>query len=1285
VAEPSDEPGRAAVATPYPRGGRWRALLVVLVVLGLTAAATVAVARTERDNERGRRERLVDRVVGILDQTRNEALASGVAASSLVGPDGAFNPWAFGEVGSSVLASTSASIVAYVEVVEAGERQAWEQLWGREITDGDARTGTSGPAVERDRYLVVTAVLPDEPWYTALRGWDMAGDSTFGPPASAVLNGSEAQASSLFDFPGGNRGFAIVVPVTDPSGDVAGFVAPFYAADAFLPALAGALPEDGGVRVTDSDETVLEAGQLVGPSTGRTIDVFGQDWDVTVAVPAGPADWPVVLLGGFALALLAGLVLWRAQRTARTRDELYDAERAARARADEVQAALAVSEQRFRALLMAITKIVFTADRYGGMERSESWERFTGQRPEDYTGPAMGGFLAVHPDDRARLKAQWDECLATGERLETTYRLRRADGEHRRVRVASVPMRDDDGVVREWVGSIADVEDQLRADEALARQSQLTETITENASSALFLMDAHGHPTYMNTSAEEMFGYRLEEIAHAPLHDAIHHTRPDGTPYAMEDCPIDRALPERRWIEPYDDLFVRKDGSFVRVRAAASPIMRGDEPVGTVVEVQDVSKEYQLLHNEREARQRAQLLERNATRLAGAATVEEVAASTLADLGAVGVGMAAIRVVRDGLVDVVATHGVDPEAMAAHSGLPVGADPTPSAEAIRINDVVELHSAEELDERFPGSVVLRDQVGAQAVIAFPLRATNGAVLGSFTVASASVDWLDDDLRLLFVGLAEQCGLAIERALLQTQVSLASKRSSFLALLSDTLERRVTVRERAECAVELIAEQWDVVAAVFLHDADERLGLVASSSLWSDLDPDQLTSGAGSAVELPTPIPGTVIVIDDRIRLVLPLVARGRELGLLVVDVAAAPGSRAGMDAALATDAGARLAVALDNARMYEHERDVSHALQVGLLSGSLQQVDGVLLSSSYRPGTEALEVGGDWYDVFRLPGSCVALVIGDVVGHGLEAAVAMGQLRGAVRALAPGTGPAELLERLDVFVQGLPSASMATLTYAELDLSTGALRYASAGHPPPLVTSPEGGTHFLWGGRSTPLGCTFGDRRVEEVTALAAGDCLVLYTDGLIERRAESIDASFARLAEAAGTLRFFDGAFADRLSDQLLESAQHDDDACVLAVNVAPAALQFSRSVVAAPPEIGALRRQLGAWLAELGVHAETVQSVQLAVSEAVTNALEHGYGFDGRGVTSVDAQLHPDGELRITVRDEGQWQEPRPNSERGRGTSIMHSLMDHVSVEPGLAGTTVTMRLATRAKMAT
>ena len=165
---------------------------------------------------------------------------------------------------------------------------------------------------------------------------------------------------------------------------------------------------------------------------------------------------------------------------------------------------------------------------------------------------------------------------------------------------------------------------------------------------------------------------------------------------------------------------------------------------------------------------------------------------------------------------------------------------------------------------------------------------------------------------------------------------------------------------------------------------------------------------------------------------------------------------------------------------------------------------------------DGLDVGGDWYDAFVLDDDRIALVVGDVVGRGLHAAAAMGQLRSAVRALAMAdSGPAELLERLDRFVEGVAAANTATMVYAEVDLRDGSVVFACAGHPPPVLVDGPGRSALLWEGRSAPLGVQLGiGPRPEATITLTAGSRLVLYTDGLVERRDQPLDLSIDLLAE---------------------------------------------------------------------------------------------------------------------------------------------------------------------------
>lgn len=241
-------------------------------------------------------------------------------------------------------------------------------------------------------------------------------------------------------------------------------------------------------------------------------------------------------------------------------------------------------------------------------------------------------------------------------------------------------------------------------------------------------------------------------------------------------------------------------------------------------------------------------------------------------------------------------------------------------------------------------------------------------------------------------------------------------------------------------------------------------------------------------------------------------------------------------------------VALERSRLYEAQRDVAHALQQAMLGGPPPADRRYDVAAHYQPSGEHLEVGGDWYDTFTAADGRTAIVIGDVVGRGLVAASAMGQLRSAVRALsATGLGPAGVLTLLDSFVEQVPTAQYATLVYAEVDLESGSMRFAAAGHMPPLLREPGAAPRLLMDGRSPPLGALSpGTPRAEAVVALPPGAPLLLYTDGLVERRRESIDDGLDRLLAAATAPAEDADALVRRLAGTLLQSGG-DDDVCLL------------------------------------------------------------------------------------------------------------------------------------------
>jgi serine/threonine-protein kinase RsbW len=605
------------------------------------------------------------------------------------------------------------------------------------------------------------------------------------------------------------------------------------------------------------------------------------------------------------------------------------------------------------------------------------------------------------------------------------------------------------------------------------------------------------------------------------------------------------------------------------------------------------------------------------------------------------------------------------------------------SDAVTERRLVAIESGAEYDTRYPAFVDERRRLAAESLVALPLRTVRGDVIGAIFAAARRPRWITADRRPLLLGIAEQTGVALERARLQADAERVAEADAFLALLGESLERSTTVSTRARALVEALTEDRATFAAVHLGGHGDSVEEVASAgSLPEELADEERWLGWIRQV-ISTGQTASADELEPRVDarsgsspvLVVPLRARGRSLGAVTLRIAAGADWKPVITRSAAREIAARAALALDNALLYERERDVSHTLQLGLLGGALPSFEHVVVASAYRPGSAALEVGGDWYDAFPLERGAIALVVGDVVGHGLEAAVAMGQLRGAVSALAQSSGPSLLLERLDAFVEAVPSAATATLAYVELDPASGVVRYACAGHPPPLVVSPDGSFRFLWDGRSAPLGSILGEERDEAEDRLAEGETLVLYTDGLVERRTASIDVGLERLADATRRRATGSSRLADEICDALLDGQTQDDDVCVLTLYRMPSASMFTHSFLASPAELAGLRERLRGWLQENGVSENVERGVVLAVSEAAANAVEHGYGCDGSGLVTVTAR-HEDARLEITVRDGGGWRESSGTTDRGRGLAIIRAIVDEMWIGREAGGTVMHMR---------
>nr|MBA3328700.1 SpoIIE family protein phosphatase [Solirubrobacterales bacterium] len=408
---------------------------------------------------------------------------------------------------------------------------------------------------------------------------------------------------------------------------------------------------------------------------------------------------------------------------------------------------------------------------------------------------------------------------------------------------------------------------------------------------------------------------------------------------------------------------------------------------------------------------------------------------------------------------------------------------------------------------------------------------------------------------------------------------------------------------------------------------------------------------------------------------VPLVFDGEVIGVIEIGVRA-PRRLGDGDVDLLRLTADRVAQAIDHVRAFGREHRIAETLQRSLLPQSLPVLPGIALTARYLPAASDAEVGGDWFDAIGLPGGRVLLVMGDVSGKGLTAASTLGALRSAIRAYAlEDHSPAQIAERVNHFVLADPARQhMATAVLAVFDPVDARLTYVNAGHPPPLALDADGTARFLEHGRSVPLGVLPFPAYEEDSATLGPGGAVVLYTDGLIERRGEHLDDGLALLARAAAAGPLEPDALCERVLTAALPSGPTSDDVALLTLCHVPLSQRLELDLPGEPGSLRDLRALLRRWLDQAGATDADVHAIVLACSEACANAIEHA-GAGARETIAVEAVVH-DGEVDVTVCDRGTWRSERPPSDQGRGLELIEALMDDVKVQTSPDGTTVRLR---------
>ncbi|HYL27908.1 MAG TPA: SpoIIE family protein phosphatase, partial [Candidatus Nitrosotalea sp.] len=376
---------------------------------------------------------------------------------------------------------------------------------------------------------------------------------------------------------------------------------------------------------------------------------------------------------------------------------------------------------------------------------------------------------------------------------------------------------------------------------------------------------------------------------------------------------------------------------------------------------------------------------------------------------------------------------------------------------------------------------------------------------------------------------------------------------------------------------------------------------------------------------------------------------------------------------IAEELARRAAVAIDNSRLYEREHRVASALQRAMLPGRMPSHPRVELSNAYRPAERESLVGGDWYDAFLISENRLALSIGDVGGHGLEAAVAMNEARQALRLSAlEGMTPAQTLRRTNAALMLNGQHPIITAVFGVIDVNRAAFHYSCAGHPPPAISPLSGRARFIEGG-GIPLGVDSNATFPALSLALESYATLLLYTDGLIEYD-RNIERESVRLLDAlAARVQDRTGDGANMLVRAVLDGNRQIDDIAILAATFLPERPEMVELRLPAAPTSAAIARRLALRYARVAKLGPTrTFDLTIAVGEAVANAVEHAYrGSTGDFVLQL---WWSTGQIHGEVRDLGSWRHGGPAPDRGRGLKILRAATTHFDIDRSGSGTRVT-----------
>ncbi len=850
------------------------------------------------------------------------------------------------------------------------------------------------------------------------------------------------------------------------------------------------------------------------------------------------------------------------------------------------------------------------------------------------------------------------------------------------------------------------------ASEELLLSEQQSRALIDNATEAITVLDLEANRfVRVNPAAERLFGLGAAELVQRDVVELSPPFQPDGRPSAAAALEqVERAVagetPVFEWV--HCDATGRPIECEVRLLRLPHPdrtLIRG-----SIIDVgarKQAEMALRSVASERAARAAAEyardqqaVFQRTTARLLAAPSVDDVTGifvrEVVPDVGAS--NALVFLLVDDELVRAGHTEGVAAERWERVS---LGAD-LPSAIAARTREPQLFVPDEGEALRYGDAEQEMRERGERAWGAFPM-VVQDEVLG--VVCFGFDERPPDDWGRFLSVIAGRVGMALERARIY-EAQLAARRelehqavrASAVQRVLEGLARATTREEVVEITATLGVDALGAAASTagLLDEGSDTYdvrtyGLPGSDGprvthLATDAEmpgPAAVREGRalwfGSGADLAAAFPATepfVGATGFEATACVPLVEWGTTLGFLAMHFAE-PREFGEVDRAVFTTVASVAAQALARANRFETEHETALALQQSLLPAHLPATR-ASIAARYSSAGE-LDVGGDWYDAIEQGDGSVVVMVGDVVGRGLSAATAMGQLRSAMSALALAVDrPRDVLAALDRYSPQIDGARLATIAIARIDPVNHVFQYASAGHMPGVVVLPDGTTELLEPVRSLPLDAAPEAPRDEIQRDFPPGATLVLYTDGLIERRGESLDVGFQRLTRTCASLARLDvESMCEHLVAALLPRQAQRDDVAVLCVRLdAEPSEALRRRFPADPSELARLRRDLRQWLLQAGLPSQRAADLVLAVDEACANAVEHAYGDGETGEIVVEVSRTPEHDVVASVQDGGRWRRSRGDPNRGRGLQIIESVVDELDIQTGATGTTLRLR---------